>query len=146
MRLPASARINVNCSHDGYFVDLFVRVSNTLAINMYKKFGYAEYRRVLGYYSGEEDAFGEWRPRGAPGRKAAGLLKPTRALFAAPRNRHEEGVTAGPRQALRRPARTLRGALGRPGLLAGWARGSFCYCNIKLAGESMWDVGTNIGL
>jgi len=25
---------------------------------MYTKFGYVVYRRVLGYYSGEEDAFG----------------------------------------------------------------------------------------
>ena len=25
---------------------------------MYKKFGYSVYRRVLGYYSGEEDAYG----------------------------------------------------------------------------------------
>jgi len=43
--------------HDGYFVDLFVRMSNLLAINMYKKFGYVVYRQVLGYYAGEEDAF-----------------------------------------------------------------------------------------
>ncbi|EKX54063.1 hypothetical protein GUITHDRAFT_156912 [Guillardia theta CCMP2712] len=43
--------------HDGYFVDLFVRVSNTLAINMYQKFGYSIYRTVIGYYSGEEDAY-----------------------------------------------------------------------------------------
>uniref|UniRef100_A0A061RAN0 N-terminal acetyltransferase B complex catalytic subunit n=1 Tax=Tetraselmis sp. GSL018 TaxID=582737 RepID=A0A061RAN0_9CHLO len=43
--------------HDGYFVDLFVRVSNNLAISMYEKFGYSIYRRVLGYYSGEEDAY-----------------------------------------------------------------------------------------
>ncbi|EFA86228.1 N-acetyltransferase [Heterostelium album PN500] len=42
--------------HDAYFVDLFVRKSNTLAINMYTKFGYTVYRTVLGYYSGEEDA------------------------------------------------------------------------------------------
>ena len=37
-----------------------MRVSNSLAIGMYEKFGYAVYRRVLGYYSGieEEDAFG----------------------------------------------------------------------------------------
>ena len=34
-----------------YFVDLFVRASNDLAINMYQKFGYTTYRRVLGYYS-----------------------------------------------------------------------------------------------
>lgn len=43
--------------HDGYFVDLFVRASNSLAIGMYKKFGYILYRRVLGYYAGEEDAW-----------------------------------------------------------------------------------------
>lgn len=40
--------------HDGYFVDLFVRVSNAVAIGMYEKFGYTVYRRVLGYYSGED--------------------------------------------------------------------------------------------
>ena len=37
-----------------YFVDLFVRVSNAVAIGMYEKFGYTSYRRVIGYY-GEED-------------------------------------------------------------------------------------------
>lgn len=44
--------------YNAYFVDLFVRASNTLAIDMYNKFGYVTYRRVLGYYSGElpEDA------------------------------------------------------------------------------------------
>jgi hypothetical protein len=31
--------------------------SNILAINMYKKFGYSIYRTVIGYYSGEEDAY-----------------------------------------------------------------------------------------
>lgn len=48
--------------YNAYFVDLFVRVSNTLAISMYKTFGYSVYRRVIGYYSGEEDAFGERSP------------------------------------------------------------------------------------
>jgi len=50
----------VHCSHNGYFVDLFVRVSNKVAYDMYTKFGYTVYRRVLGYYSGpnSEDAFG----------------------------------------------------------------------------------------
>ncbi|KAH0905474.1 hypothetical protein HID58_037301 [Brassica napus] len=38
-----------------YFVDLFVRASNTPAIKMYEKLGYIIYRRVLRYYSGEED-------------------------------------------------------------------------------------------
>ncbi|KAF4316227.1 hypothetical protein JM18_007020 [Phytophthora kernoviae] len=41
--------------YDGYFVDLFVRVSNSLAIGMYEKFGYSVYRRVLGYYSNADD-------------------------------------------------------------------------------------------
>lgn len=42
-----------------YFVDLFVRVSNTVAINFYRQLGYSVYRTVLQYYSGEndEDAF-----------------------------------------------------------------------------------------
>ncbi|CAN0410093.1 unnamed protein product, partial [Discosporangium mesarthrocarpum] len=47
------------CVYNAYFVDLFVRVSNALALNMYQSFGYSVYRRVLGYYSGEEDAYGE---------------------------------------------------------------------------------------
>ncbi|WVZ60196.1 hypothetical protein U9M48_010249 [Paspalum notatum var. saurae] len=38
-----------------YFVDLFVRASNMPAIRMYEKLGYVVYRRVLRYYSGEED-------------------------------------------------------------------------------------------
>lgn len=44
--------------YNAYFVDLFVRASNRLAITMYEQFGYTTYRRVLGYYSGElpEDA------------------------------------------------------------------------------------------
>ena len=46
--------------YNAYFVDLFVRVSNALAINMYRKFGYEVYRQVIEYYSGEEDAYGTW--------------------------------------------------------------------------------------
>lgn len=46
-----------------YFVDLFVRVSNKIAINMYKNLGYIVYRTVIDYYAGpgdvDEDAFGE---------------------------------------------------------------------------------------
>ncbi|KAJ3023414.1 N(alpha)-acetyltransferase 20, NatB catalytic subunit [Thoreauomyces humboldtii] len=43
----------------GFFVDLFVRVSNKVAISMYEKFGYTVYRRVLEYYTGPdpEDGF-----------------------------------------------------------------------------------------
>jgi len=40
-----------------FFVDLYVRISNAVAINMYKKFGYSVYRQVIGYYSGDEDAY-----------------------------------------------------------------------------------------
>ncbi|KAF5301404.1 hypothetical protein FQA39_LY02133 [Lamprigera yunnana] len=38
-----------------YFVDLFVRVSNKVAINMYTNLGYIVYRTVLEYYSGDPD-------------------------------------------------------------------------------------------
>ena len=46
-------------SKNCYFVDLFVRVSNTIAISFYKKLGYTVYRTVLQYYSGDidEDAY-----------------------------------------------------------------------------------------
>uniref|UniRef100_A0A0N4Z3H2 N-alpha-acetyltransferase 20 n=1 Tax=Parastrongyloides trichosuri TaxID=131310 RepID=A0A0N4Z3H2_PARTI len=40
---------------DCYFVDLFVRVSNDAAVNMYKKLGYTIYNRIKNYYSGERD-------------------------------------------------------------------------------------------
>lgn len=40
-----------------FFVDLFVRVSNTIAIKMYQQLGYIVYRTVLEYYSGDEDAY-----------------------------------------------------------------------------------------
>eukprot|EP00891_Asterochloris_glomerata_P006904 jgi/Astpho2/6904/Aster-07901 len=64
--------------HDGYFVDLFVRASNANAINMYKNFGYIVYRRVLGYYSGEEDAFDMRKamPRDKKGRSVIPLTRP----------------------------------------------------------------------
>ncbi|RNA08292.1 N-alpha-acetyltransferase 20-like [Brachionus plicatilis] len=44
---------------NSWFCDLFVRVSNKIAFDMYTKFGYTVYRRVLDYYTGEndEDAF-----------------------------------------------------------------------------------------
>ena len=45
--------------HDGYFVDLFVRPSNKVAITMYERLGYLVYRSVIKYYSGDpvEDAY-----------------------------------------------------------------------------------------
>jgi len=42
--------------HHGYFVDLFVRVSNKVAIGMYERMGYVIYRRILDYY-GDEDGY-----------------------------------------------------------------------------------------
>ena len=44
-----------------YFVDLFVRISNTVAIQMYNKLGYSLYRQVIDYYTGDpdEDAYGK---------------------------------------------------------------------------------------
>jgi N-terminal acetyltransferase B complex catalytic subunit len=40
-----------------WFVDLFVRESNTMAVKMYEGMGYSVYRKVLDYYSGpDEDA------------------------------------------------------------------------------------------
>lgn len=46
-----SEQANYNC----YFMDLYVRASNKLAIDMYKKFDFAVFRRVVGYYSSGED-------------------------------------------------------------------------------------------
>jgi N-terminal acetyltransferase B complex catalytic subunit len=66
--------------HDAYFVDLFVRVSNTVAINMYKSFGYSVYRTVLQYYSGDEDAYDMRKamPRDVHKRSIIPLKKPVR--------------------------------------------------------------------
>ncbi|KAG9318749.1 acyl-CoA N-acyltransferase [Chiua virens] len=54
--------------YKGFFVDLYVRCNNALAISMYEGFGYSVYRRVREYYGmlgvgnggkDEDDAFGE---------------------------------------------------------------------------------------
>lgn len=42
-------------SYDCYFMDLYVRASNRLAIDMYKKFDFDIFRRVVGYYSSGEE-------------------------------------------------------------------------------------------
>ncbi|KPV76098.1 uncharacterized protein RHOBADRAFT_53088 [Rhodotorula graminis WP1] len=52
----------VSEQEEGWFVDLFVRQSNNLAIGLYESLGYMIYRRVRGYYGGgpgekDEDAF-----------------------------------------------------------------------------------------
>ncbi|KAH9826783.1 acyl-CoA N-acyltransferase [Teratosphaeria destructans] len=45
-----------------WFVDLFVRVENTAAIELYKKMGYSIYRRIVNYYNDHEDAFDMRKP------------------------------------------------------------------------------------
>ncbi|QPG74178.1 hypothetical protein FOA43_001502 [Brettanomyces nanus] len=39
-----------------FFIDLFVKCNNTLAINFYEKLGYSVYRRVIGYYGGSSSS------------------------------------------------------------------------------------------
>lgn len=55
-------------TYKGFFVDLFVRCANVVAIGMYEGLGYSVYRRVREYYGSmglgkggrdEEDAFGQ---------------------------------------------------------------------------------------
>lgn len=65
-RLNLAARLmkgleEISDQQGGFFVDLFVRVSNQVAVDMYKRLGYSVYRRVLDYYCGDpdEDAFGK---------------------------------------------------------------------------------------
>ncbi|EDR03337.1 N-acetyltransferase [Laccaria bicolor S238N-H82] len=57
--------------YKGFFVDLFVRCTNTVAIDMYEGLGYSVYRRVREYYGSlgigkggrdEEDAFDMRKP------------------------------------------------------------------------------------
>lgn len=54
-------------TYHGFFVDLYVRCTNAIAIGMYEGLGYSVYRRVREYYGSlglgrnskdEEDAFG----------------------------------------------------------------------------------------
>ncbi len=58
--------------YNGYFVDLYVRSNNDVALTMYEKMGYSVYRRVVEYYEASSevdtgqpdanDAFGETIP------------------------------------------------------------------------------------
>uniref|UniRef100_A0A2K5DQK5 N-acetyltransferase domain-containing protein n=1 Tax=Aotus nancymaae TaxID=37293 RepID=A0A2K5DQK5_AOTNA len=53
-----SVLLEISERKGGFFVDLFVRVSNQVAVNMYKQLGYSVYRTVIEYYSassGEPD-------------------------------------------------------------------------------------------
>ncbi|KAI9675120.1 MAG: hypothetical protein M1817_001528 [Caeruleum heppii] len=55
--------------YDAWFVDLFVRKGNGVAVGMYRRMGYTVFRRVVGYYSDDptgqsegEDAFDMRKP------------------------------------------------------------------------------------
>ena len=43
-------------------MDLFVRASNEIAKELYRKMGYSVYRRVKDYYNDGEDAFDMRKP------------------------------------------------------------------------------------
>ncbi|KAF2756505.1 acyl-CoA N-acyltransferase [Pseudovirgaria hyperparasitica] len=45
-----------------WFIDLFVRTDNEIAIKLYKKLGYTVYKRVVNYYNDGEDAFDMRKP------------------------------------------------------------------------------------
>lgn len=49
-------------AHDAWFVDLFVRAENKVALELYRKMGYSVYRRVVGYYNDDSDAFDMRKP------------------------------------------------------------------------------------
>lgn len=49
-------------TYNCYFIDLFVRRSNRLAISMYKRMGYVVYRTIMNYYGGDEDAYDMRKP------------------------------------------------------------------------------------
>ncbi|KAJ3484488.1 hypothetical protein NLI96_g5605 [Meripilus lineatus] len=67
-------------TYRGFFVDLYVRCTNTVAIGMYEGLGYSVYRRVREYYGSlglgrgakdEEDAFDMRKPLSHdPGRRS----------------------------------------------------------------------------
>ncbi|KAF2270899.1 acyl-CoA N-acyltransferase [Lojkania enalia] len=47
---------------NAWFVDLFVRASNEIAKELYRKMGYSVYRRVVDYYNDREDALDMRKP------------------------------------------------------------------------------------
>jgi N-terminal acetyltransferase B complex catalytic subunit len=49
--------ITDSAPHNTNFVDLFVKVTNSLAIQLYEKLGYNVFRRVVGYYGTEDDEY-----------------------------------------------------------------------------------------
>ncbi|KAJ7624925.1 N-acetyltransferase 5, isoform CRA_d, partial [Roridomyces roridus] len=62
-------RVSDSPTYRGFFVDLYVRCTNDVAIGMYEELGYSIFRRVREYYDhmggnrgkDEEDAFADMR-------------------------------------------------------------------------------------
>nr|AAO27435.1 N-terminal acetyltransferase [Cercospora zeae-maydis] len=52
----------VGDQENAWFVDLFVRVENEAAIQLYKKMGYSVYRRITDYYNDGSDAYDMRKP------------------------------------------------------------------------------------
>ena len=79
------------CSFNGYFVDLFVRKSNAVAIGMYEKLGYIVHREVINYYSGEENAYGKEQERSGKRKKEKGKRKKKRKKKEIEKERKKDG-------------------------------------------------------
>ncbi|KAI5195183.1 acyl-CoA N-acyltransferase [Aureobasidium subglaciale] len=58
----SSSLESIGNRQNAWFVDLFVRVENTAAIELYKKMGYSVYRRIVDYYNDGSDAFDMRKP------------------------------------------------------------------------------------
>lgn len=61
-RILSSGLERAGDEYNAWFVDLYVRKSNTVAQSLYKGLGYSVYRKVLGYYiddPSDPDADGE---------------------------------------------------------------------------------------
>ena len=89
----------------GFFVDLFVRRSNDVAIGMYERMGYSVYRCVRDYYAnlgpgmaGSEDAYGQYNWQLAVGSAAPPSFKDVMLIPSppAPPRRHAQAPLTGP--------------------------------------------------
>ncbi|KAG0134486.1 acyl-CoA N-acyltransferase [Tuber indicum] len=79
--------------YNGYFVDLYVRVSNEIAIRMYEGMGYSVYRTVVEYYSSSSGGGGGGATVGGDGDEDAyDMRKPMR------RDKHRKSVRKNGRE------------------------------------------------
>jgi N-terminal acetyltransferase B complex catalytic subunit len=49
-------------NHNAWFVDLFVRSDNEVAQKLYRGLGYSVFRKVVGYYNDDSDAYDMRKP------------------------------------------------------------------------------------